>query len=447
MMRNRGDCVLRIGLVGNGYIGRATRLLECVSIDITVYDIRPELCHPLGTTMADLEHCDLVFFCLPTPMDHHGSCHTDLLLHSFQTLQNPYKIIRSTVPVGFSQSVGAYFMPEFLTEANWKNDFIHTKQWVIGQLEGNREQNEEFTKRLTTLIQSCWKDGVIVSAEIVWMTTSEAEFLKLAKNCFLAAKVGIFNELHAFATAKGIDYNRVKEIIRLDPRIGTTHLDVPGAQGRFGYGGTCFPKDTHSLYSQFQTAGIPSYYFQTSLIRNDEVDRKEREWATDYWRTTIPTEKKISLVLPSLHEGLNYDLCSRLLARDHIVIYVSDTPVTRLDDSLSEVKTFLTKRCSFQQKQFFPRLDEIWDLSSLQQCPTTYTDQMTAITQTKHLMDLVLTHSCHFIALVDQENPLIRAFMQENPLHASRMEMICLQETPFHSVLSTFPALSAFTGK
>jgi hypothetical protein len=114
--------------------------------------------------------------------------------------------------------------------------------------------------------------------------------------------------------------------------------------------------------------------------------------------------------------------------------------VTRLDDSLSEVKTFLTKRCSFQQKQFFPRLDEIWDLSSLQQGPATYTEQMTAITQTKHLMDLVLTHSCHFIALVDQENPLIRAFMQENPLHAPRMEMICLQETPFHSVLSTFPA-------
>jgi len=70
---------------------------------------------------------------------------------------------------------------------------------------------------------------------------------------------------------------------------------------------------------------------------------------------------------------------------------------------------------------------------------------MAAITQTKHLMDLVQTHSCHFIALVDQENPLIRAFMEEHPLHAARMDMILLQEKkPFHSVLSTLPGLSAF---
>ena len=431
MIRNRGDCVLRVGIVGNGYIGRATRLLECASIDMRVYDIRPELCSPPETTMADLENCDLVFFCLPTPMDHHASCHTGILLDSFRTLQNPYKVIRSTVPRGFSQSVGGYFMPEFLTEANWKNDFIHTTHWVLGRLEGEEyaARNEEFTKRLTTLITACWKDGVIVSNEIVWMTTSEAEFLKLAKNCFLAAKVGIFNELYAFAMAKGVNYDRVKEIIRLDPRMGTTHMDVPGAQGRFGYGGTCFPKDTHSLYSQFQTANVPSYYFQTSLIRNDEVDRKEREWATDYWRTTIPTDKKISLVIPSFHMGLNHDLCVRLLERGHIVIYVSDTPVTGLDSSLTDVKNFLTKRCMFQQKQFFPKLDEIWDISLLYQGrPNTYTEQLEIMTKTKHLLDLVQTHTCLFTTLVNDQDTipvqLIRAFIQENPCYASYVDII-----------------------
>jgi hypothetical protein len=169
------------------------------------------------------------------------------------------------------------------------------------------------------------------------------------------------------------------------------------------------------------------------------VDRKEREWATDYWRTTIPTDKKISLVLPSFHEGLNHDLCSRLLARDHIVIYVSDTPVTRLDDSLAEVKTFLTKKCSFQQKQFFPRLDEIWDLSLLYQGrPMTYTEQIESMTKTKHLLDLVQTHSCSFTTLVNHVDavPLIRAFVQENPQHASHVDVIPLMEEKVHSVLS-----------
>jgi len=293
---------VKIGIVGNGFVGKATKLLKCDLVEILVYDIRPEACEPPGTTLNDLESCDLIFYCLPTPINHDSSCYTKILEEAIPQLKNPFKIIRSTVPVGFSQSQTCFFMPEFLTEANWSSDFINSTHWIFGLLENLtnnpeiKKLNNKFMEKITQLFTNSQQLGSIKSSQIYWMSNSEAEFLKLAKNCFLAAKVGIMNELYQFAQAKGVDYNNIKSMLKLDPRIGTTHLNVPGINNLFGYGGTCFPKDTHSLYSQFQKSDIPSYYFQTSLIRNEYMDRKEREWATDYWRTTIPTNQTISLV-------------------------------------------------------------------------------------------------------------------------------------------------------
>jgi UDP-glucose 6-dehydrogenase len=95
------------------------------------------------------------------------------------------------------------------------------------------------------------EEKVIESSKIYWMKNTEAEMLKYVKNCFLAAKVGLFNEIYDLCEKKKIDYSKIKEMLLLDPRIGHTHMNVPGYNNLRGFGGTCFPKDTHSLYSQF----------------------------------------------------------------------------------------------------------------------------------------------------------------------------------------------------
>jgi UDP-glucuronate decarboxylase len=388
-----------IGIVGNGFVGKATKLLKSPSINILVYDIRLEACEPPGTSLSDLEKCDIVFYCLPTPMNHHGKCYTKLLEDAIPKLQNKFKVIRSTVPVGFSQSQGCFFMPEFLTETNWHDDFVKSTHWVFGLLQGDNitELNNDFRERINKLFNTSWHEGLIESNTTRFITNNEAEMLKLVKNCYLSAKVGIMNELYDLCQAKNVNYENVKKLLLLDPRIGTTHMNVPGYGDLRGFGGTCFPKDTHSLYSQFQEAGVPSIIYQSILDRNDNVDRPQREWATDKWRTTIPAPKPISLVTGGAG-FLGSNLCGRLLQEGHIVICLDNLQTGSLNN-IEEFKNnpdFLFKCADITNKQYFPRIDFIWHLA----CPASppkyqadgYKTLQTSILGTMNMLDLARVH-------------------------------------------------------
>lgn len=390
-----------IGIIGNGFVGKATRLLQSPSVQILVYDIRPDACEPLGTTLEDLEKCDLIFFCLPTPMNHNGKCFTKLLDDSITKLRNPFKIIRSTVPVGFSQSHNCFFMPEFLTEANWRNDFIHSEHWIFGILQGECHEplNQEFCLRIQKLFDISCCENSIQSNKTYFIKNDEAEMLKLLKNCFLSAKVGIMNEFFDFCMAKKVDFPTIKKYMLLDPRIGTTHMDVPGYGGLRGFGGTCFPKDTHSLYSQIQDTGMRSFIFQSILDRNDNIDRSEREWRHDKWRTTIPTEKPVSLVTGGAG-FLGSHLCKRLLRDGHIVICL-DNFVTGSNENIKEFfnnPDFLFRNADVTDKQFFPRIDYIWHLA----CPASppkyqkdgYRTLQISLLGTMNILELTRVHKC-----------------------------------------------------
>ena len=395
---------MKIGIIGNGFVGKATKLLKSPSIHILVYDIRPEACEPLGTNLEDLENCDIVFYCLPTPMNHHGKCYTKLLEDAIPKLKNPFKVIRSTVPVGFCQSQNCFFMPEFLTEANWRDDFINSTHWVFGVLQGhqNKELNNEFNRRIEKLFNTSAHEGLIHSSKTYFISNNEAEMLKLVKNCYLSAKVGIMNELYDFCQAKNVSYENLKKFLSFDPRIGNTHLNVPGYGGLRGFGGTCFPKDTHSLYSQFQEAGVPSIIYQSILDRNDNIDRPQREWSVDKWRTTIPADKPISLVTGGAG-FLGSNLCSRLLEQGHIVICLDNlqTGNKKNVEEFQDNPDFLFKLADITNKQYFPHIDYIWHLA----CPASppkyqedgYKTLQTSILGTMNVLELARVHNCSLL--------------------------------------------------
>lgn len=390
-----------IGIIGNGFVGKATKLLKTPSINLLIYDIRPEACEPLHTNLKDLENCDLVFYCLPTPMNHHGKCYTQLLEDAILKLKNPFKVIRSTVPVGFSQSQSCFFMPEFLTEANWCNDFINSTHWVFGLLQGNEynDLNSEFKIRIEKLFNISCNEGLIISSKTCFITNSEAESLKLFKNCYLSAKVSIMNELFDFCMAKNINYDNIKKYLLFDSRIGDSHLNVPGYSGLRGFGGTCFPKDTHSLYSQFQEADVQSIIYQNILFRNDNIDRPQREWTLDKWRTTIPVNKPISLVTGGAG-FLGSNLCGRLLNDGHIVICLDNlqTGNKKNIEEFNKNPDFLFKYADIINKQFFPHIDYIWHLA----CPASppkyqedsYKTLQTSIIGTMNVLELAKIHNC-----------------------------------------------------
>jgi UDPglucose 6-dehydrogenase len=272
-----------IGIVGNGFVGGATALLENEHVELFVYDLDPLKCshHDLG--LKDLTCCDFIFVCVPTPMDLDGSANTilvdkiviELIDYGFNSERI---IIKSTVPVGTSKRLGAMFMPEFLTEKNWKKDFLNQADWILG----TNDRNESIRDELWSIFKSAHNSNILSNKpRMHFVTTEEAELVKYTRNCFLAVKVSFFNEIHDFCTALDLDYDRVKDMVVLDSRITKSHTQVPGPDGKSGFGGTCFPKDMSALQRQFSKIGISNEgasVLEASIKRNNKIDRPEKDW-------------------------------------------------------------------------------------------------------------------------------------------------------------------------
>lgn len=269
---------MRIGIVGGGFVGSATALLKCKDIEVLMYDIDPLRCNPVGTTLKDLKDCDFVFVCVPTPTYADGSCNTSIVKQCIATLKhNDIKniVLRSTVPPGTSLELGVMFMPEFLTEINWRQDFYNCTTWVIGC--SSIEHIEGFNK----LLQLAQTNGCIVSTNVQFISSNEAELIKYTRNNFLALKISFFNEIYTLCNAIGADYGNVVRGVCCDSRIGRSHTSVPGPDGRAGFGGTCLPKDTSALGAFMKSNGVACPIIDAMVYRNTSLDRSERDWEAD----------------------------------------------------------------------------------------------------------------------------------------------------------------------
>ena len=276
---------MKIGVIGNGYVGRATSMLACNSEDLLVWDTDESKRNINNFT--DLKVCDFVFVCVPTPMNKDGSCYLGIVEEVVNQLislglDNESIVVRSTVPVGTSKNLGVSFMPEFLTEANWEEDFKNNNLRIIGL------QDTSFSNQLkfTNLFQSAKDCGKINESLCCFCSTDEAELAKLVRNCFLALKVSFFNEIEDFCSKSNIDYKMVSSLACQDSRIGESHTQVPGPDGQRGYGGTCFPKDMNSLLNQIEKISS-SHIVQAAVHRNQHVDRPQKDWEQNKGRSVL----------------------------------------------------------------------------------------------------------------------------------------------------------------
>ena len=276
-----------IAVIGNGFVGGATKQLECDDIKLLVYDIIPEKCIPYNLELENLQVCDFIFICVPTPMDNEKKCYTGIvesvikdLLSAEIDFNKTNVVIRSTVPPGTSNNLNCFFMPEFLTEANYINDFINTQDWIIGC--GKDSIDEKFLNSFQELLTTAKNNNKIKYDNVKSLLISEAELVKYTRNSFLATKVAFFNEIYTLCKSLNIDYDNMISGVTCDSRIGTSHTKVPGPDGHRGFGGTCFPKDTNAL-NQF-SKDVLDYnppLLNAVIFRNENIDRKEKDWESD----------------------------------------------------------------------------------------------------------------------------------------------------------------------
>ena len=262
-----------LGIVGLGYVGSAIYQGLKDSHNIFTFDIQKESnCSSLKELV---DSSNYIFISVPTPMKKEGECDLAIIekvISDIALCSNTRKtiIIKSTVPVGFTKknslkynNLDFVFNPEFLTEANYIDDFKNQKFIILA---GEKKICSQIKEIYSINFPDC---------EYFITDYNSAEMVKYTINNFLALKVSFANEIFAFCNALDIDYNEMIKIAIADNRMGFSHWAVPGPDGKYGFGGSCFPKDTLSLLHQLQSAKIESYIIKAAINRNKKIDRKE----------------------------------------------------------------------------------------------------------------------------------------------------------------------------
>ncbi len=262
-----------VGIVGNGVVGGALgRALAAKGCEVRYWDAeKSKSTHRWTDAVLDP---DVVFLCLPTPGDGHGTLDANavegaLASISVTTTRNcRCYVIRSTVPVGTTRRLAdkhdmtnvLVHSPEFLTERTAAADAANPAALMIGSPTGRVTPAQE---RLTSLYLRAFGPD-----RVTWGTSDETELAKLAQNAFFAVKVNFFNGLADLCRVRGLSYDGVRAMVTMDGRVGDLHTLVPGPDGLPGYGGKCLPKDAAEYGATLDRSSVMCRSLYEAVVEN-----------------------------------------------------------------------------------------------------------------------------------------------------------------------------------
>ena len=265
---------LKLAIVGYGFVGKATD--QGFNKAVTKYIVDPLL----GTSVAELKDFEpeIVFICVPTPMNDDGSQDASIISSVTQDLSKycpkAIKVVKSTVLPSILDELkdidaSLVYNPEFLREKHANFDFIKSDMIIFG---GDRN--------ISTHVSNAYlRHSRCETKEHIFTDLKTASLIKYAINTFLASKVIFFNELHSLFNnlETSDDWDTVINIISRDKRIGDSHMQVPGHDGRKGFGGACFPKDSLALIKFAKNLGVELNSLISTVRINNKLRSKYKE--------------------------------------------------------------------------------------------------------------------------------------------------------------------------
>jgi nucleotide sugar dehydrogenase len=265
----------KIGIVGYGFVGKAVEYGFKEGNEILIYDkFLPST--PLEEVVKKSE---VIFVAVPTPMTKEYK-KIDLSIVEDVTAEivklarknkvEPIIVLKSTIVPGTTRRLSKEnkyprmaFNPEFLTEANYLEDFVHADRVVVGA------DNNEVKQWVVDLYRATFPKTLIFETD-----PTSAEVVKYMANTYLAVKVIFANEMFDLCEKLGVNYDEMKKMVVADHRIYDSHLGVTATRG---FGQKCFPKDTVALLGLAHELGVDLSVIEAAWKKNLKI-RKVRDW-------------------------------------------------------------------------------------------------------------------------------------------------------------------------
>jgi len=264
---------MKIGIIGLGFVGGTLKEVFKDNHEIFIYDkYKEEFKEP-----EVLQNTEVIFVCVPTPMKDSGEIDSSIVYESIELLNSlvfekkPLVVIRSTVIPGTVEELSKKFdfdfvsNPEFLREKTVLQDFLNSKRIVMG---ANKKESME-------LLEKLYRE-VIPNTTYLKFDSKTAEMIKYASNTILAGQITMANEIYNICHVLGINYEDVKTALLFDDRI-SKNINVPGPDGKFGFGGKCFPKDLNAIIQLSKEKGYDPKFFE-EVWRSNLRFRKSKDW-------------------------------------------------------------------------------------------------------------------------------------------------------------------------
>lgn len=277
-----------IGIIGYGVVGKAVDKTMSTRYQVLKYDIAVKL-----NDFEDLLTCDLIFICVPSPFDcRENRVDDSSITDSLEKLSHfNYKglvLIKSTIPPGHSDKyikkydLKILFNPEFLRESITPDkDFREQDTVVIGT------PDREIYKRVKSMYQAC----LLPEAQYYHVSLKESEMIKCAQNTMLASRVSLANMIFDACESHNLDYTKIKDIaFSRFSVLGPHMVEVPGPDGKRGFGGKCLPKDIRAFSTIYNSSLLSEIINYNDTLRSDLAKflvNYNDKWTELYWFKNI----------------------------------------------------------------------------------------------------------------------------------------------------------------